>query len=299
MAATMIDMPVEMPARFLADRVFLDVRLASGDVLTLYTDTGGSLVLSKRVVDRLGLPYTAHPQLRDAFGPDAGATRMPPFGADQHIPQAEHDAVVATDMPDEGWEGLLGASWFFGHVWTWNYPAGTLRLEADSWRAPPDARIVPIRFKTDPDGTPNSGFPSFFVEIDGETLPMLFDTGAYTELTPEAHRNIGDDGPATRATSFVVASLFDRWRKTHPDWKVIDNGEVTTGSAMICVPNVRIAGFEVGPVWFTHRADRNFHEWMSQWMAERIDGAIGGNCFHRLIITVDYLGSRAYFQCPG
>jgi hypothetical protein len=299
MSAPIYDFSVRMPARFVADRVFLDVRFTGGDIATLYTDTGGSVILARPVADRLGVPQVPAPEFDDALGLGSGIARMPPFEPTQRIPQVECDILVATKVPEWVADGLLGARWFCGHIWTWNYPQRTLWLEADGWRAPSQARLVPILFKKDRDGTLNSGFPSFTVEIDGENVPMLFDTGATTELTPGAHREIGDDGPTTRAASFVVASLFNRWRKAHPGWKVIEHGEATTHSPMILVPNVRIAGFDVGPVWFTHRSDHSFHDWMSQWMGERIEGAMGGNSFHHLIITVDYPGSRAYFQCPG
>jgi hypothetical protein len=66
--------------------------------------------------------------------------------------------------------------------------------------------------------------------------------------------------------------------------------------AMIEVPRVVIAGRAVGPVWFTRRADKNFHQFMSQWMDKRVDGALGGNALSFFRVTVDYPSAVAVFE---
>jgi len=65
---------------------------------------------------------------------------------------------------------------------------------------------------------------------------------------------------------------------------------------MIEVPSIQVAGFTVGPVWCTRRADANFHKWMSQWMDRRIDGALGGSALRYFRITVDYPRAMAAFE---
>jgi hypothetical protein len=49
-------------------------------------------------------------------------------------------------------------------------------------------------------------------------------------------------------------------------------------------------------VWFTWRPDREFHEWMAQWMDMPTEGALGGSAFKTLRITVDWIGGRAVFE---
>jgi hypothetical protein len=95
----------------------------------------------------------------------------------------------------------------------------------------------------------------------------------------------------------IVDSRFNAWRKAHPDWRVIDDAQERTGSAMIEVPEVGLAGATVGPVWFTWRPDKNFHEYMSGMMDGRVEGAIGGNALSHFVMTVDYPGAAAYFRC--
>ena len=113
-----------------------------------------------------------------------------------------------------------------------------------------------------------------------------------------AQEALSDDRAATRATSFITDELFQKWHADHPGWRVIEEAEVGTGEAMIEVPEMRIAGYTVGPVWFTRRADRNFHEYMSQWMDRRIDGALGGNALREFRVTLDYFHGRARFEMP-
>ena len=107
---------------------------------------------------------------------------------------------------------------------------------------------------------------------------------------------MADGGPPERGTCFVVASIFDRWQEQHPDWRVIERADrIVKDEPAIEVPVVTIAGHDVGPVWFTARRDRNFHEWMSQWMDRRIEGALGGSLFRYFTIHVDYPNATACF----
>jgi hypothetical protein len=77
---------------------------------------------------------------------------------------------------------------------------------------------------------------------------------------------------------------------------MVENADGVSGSTMIEVPIVTVAGYQVGPVWFTARPDKQFDEWMSQWMDKKIHGALGGSIFQYFQITVDYPNAMAYFE---
>ena len=124
--------------------------------------------------------------------------------------------------------------------------------------------------------------------------PVLLDTGATTVLPTEAQKIIG--GPKLRAASMIVTEQITQWRKFHPDWPVIEHGQGGTGSLMIRVPDIRIAGYQVGPVWFTSRPNDNFRKDMSSSMSGPVEGAIGGNALHSLKMTVDYVHGYAVFS---
>ncbi|MER3546656.1 MAG: hypothetical protein C4338_03250 [Rhodanobacteraceae bacterium] len=154
-----------------------------------------------------------------------------------------------------------------------------------------------LGFKTDAHGERENDFPRIVIKVDGRALPMLLDSGAMTVLTPAAMRTLRDGLPAERATSMIVASLFDAWHKAHPDWRIIEDAQAGTHCAMIEVPQVEIAGKTVGPVWFTERPDKNFHQFMSGMMSGQVEGSIGGNALGHFVMTIDYPHAMAYFRC--
>jgi hypothetical protein len=295
-----------VPSRFEADRVYVQLQTEKGEPLELYTDTGGGgLVLSRAAAARLGIgvPEGNMPE-RPAGAQDA--PRVPAPRLAPSLPPLPEQAIVmprAAQIPrwPEQGDGFLGARWFAQGIWTWDYPNKQLVKERADWQPAPGARLVPLRFKTDPDGSRPTGFARVAVTIAQQELPMLLDTGAETYLTQEALAALGG-GERMRATSMISASLFDRWHREHPEWRFIPAAQETTRSDMIEVPDVRIAGLQVGPVWFTHRSDASFHEFMSSMMDARVEGALGGNALRTLRMTIDYPGARAAFcrsPCGG
>ena len=101
-------------------------------------------------------------------------------------------------------------------------------------------------------------------------------------------------------TGFLVFNHFTTARQTQ-GWvihshEVIEAAQSGTGARMIRVPDVRVAGIQVGPVWFTERPDRNFTVGMSGDMSGPVEGALGGNAYRDLSMTVDYPNGRAAFS---
>ena len=139
-------------------------------------------------------------------------------------------------------------------------------------------------------------FPRIRAEIDGKAFDLLLDTGATVNLSESAAAALKENGSRIRATSFIVASTFDDWTRRHPDWRVLPGADEFLKESMIEVPSVKVAGFDVGPVWFTRRPDKNFHEFMSQFMDRTVEGALGGNALRGLRVTVDYPNAVAYFE---
>lgn len=287
-----------LPARFVADRIFVEPRTVDGRTLSLFTDTGGGLFLDGRAVQRLGLPTSPG---------DEGATftRLPAFAPGSGIPAPQRNggklyvmpAAEAASNPMHTADGMLGEAWFGGRVWTWDYPREKLLLEGEDWRADPSATRVPLGFKQDAGGKRATNFPRITIRVDGKPIDVLLDTGATTVLGADAMKALADGQPAERATSMIADSTFKAWREAHPDWRVIEKAQSFSGAAMIEVPEVEIAGARVGPVWFTWRADANFREYMSGMMDAQVEGAIGGNALRHFTMTVDYPGAAAYFRC--
>ncbi|MCA9710860.1 MAG: hypothetical protein KDK70_33770 [Myxococcales bacterium] len=282
-----------LPSRFEADRVFLELRTEQGHPLRLFTDTGGGLYLLHHAVERLGLPVDRAP---GDDGQPVEVVALPPLDATTPMPPLvvlDGRLPVAHEDPFGGafGDGLLGQAWFRDRVWTFDYRDQALVLHPGSIDCD-DGSAVPLGF-LEQDGRRVASYPRIQAEIDGTVHDLLFDTGATVLLTEPGLRGLADDGPVARATSFIVRSVFDRWRAAHPDWRVIEHADRMAGDPMIEVPAVTIGELSVGPVWFTARADPNFHDFMSRFMDRTVDGALGGSALRYLRVTVDYPRARA------
>lgn len=293
-----------IPTLFEENIIFAVPVTTDGKPLKLLTDTGGGTFLLSSAVERLGLSGTTGtvmdgdqqmivaplPGFKPAGwipAPIQGDGRMPVFPAEGE----------GRSMADRGWDGMLGQAWFGDRIWTLDYPGRSLTLHET---VPPLAARVHetlLGFQTR-EGRRSSHFPRIQAEVDGEVLDLLFDTGAQSGLTPAAVQAMGDGTADFRASSFISRTVFDGWRSRHPDWPVIAQGEARTGMDLIRVANLRVAGFDTGPVWFAARPDRNFTEWMSQWMDRTIVGALRGSALRHFRITLDYPGSKAWFEAP-
>lgn len=308
-----------LPTRYEADRFYFVLTTERGDTLMLFTDTGGGLFVYAESAERTGLAVLGAEAIRRRFGagiPDqalreiggrlvelpagpAGLELPPlrtPFGEARVLPVRPPGAGESGERAALR-DGMLGQGWFAGRVWTFDYPGQRLLVQ-DALNAATVADHIEMKlgFRTSPDGTRQTNYPRMQIVVNADTLDMLFDTGATTLLTPEALQALGDGGSDIRATSFITASMFDRWSARHPNWRVIENAERDNGMAMIEARDVVIAGHTIARVWFTRRADSNFHEWMSQWMDRRIEGAVGGNALRYFRITVDYPNAVAWFR---
>lgn len=303
--AQSLNKPLILPVRYDEHRFYVEPVTENGTKISFYTDTGGGTFIYKTAAERLNLSSTF---LGKEGNTDIYAVQLPEFKPGISIPsvlQGEGKLPVyappATNSRAFGanWDGMLGERWFGGRVWTFDYPQKQLILRATGDVPQQKAQHqVSLGFKTDANGKRTINFPRIQVEIAGEILDLLFDTGATTNLSDSAHAALNDNRAKERATSFIIASMFEKWRKKHSDWRVIEQADMIGDlrEPMIEVPQIKIAGYEVGPVWFTCRRDGNFHQYMSQWMDKKVEGAIGGNALQHFRITVDYPKAIAVFE---
>ena len=155
----------------------------------------------------------------------------------------------------------------------------------------PHAVRVPLSFVHNQNGERGSDFPAVTLMIDGEPVPLLFDTGATAFPTPAGLT--AQHIPTVKGegvTSYIIKSVFEKWHAHHPEWRMIEKGDsLIQGTRLIEVPEITLGTQRVGPVWFTERPDRNFGpERMSLWMGQTVVGAAGANIYGRFRITIDY-----------
>jgi hypothetical protein len=294
-----------VPVRFVADRPYAAPVTDAGDTLLLLLDTGGGAnILHPGALDRFGLAGEWVHEENDSLLLAA----LPTFAAGSAVPLPGAASPSGSRLmvlppqqnaPDAG-DGMLGRTWFADRVWRLDYPGRKLLLlgegPSDSAAARSPHR-VPLGFQIDSAGQRTTHFPRIRVAIDGDSLDLLLDTGATASLTDAGWSAMQKDGqPRVRATSFIAQSVFDRWRERHPDWRVVEHADDVLDMPMIEVREVRVAGYAVGPAWFTMRPDRSFHEFMSQWMDRRVDGALGGSVLGRFRVTLDYPAGLATFE---
>jgi len=289
---------IRLPASFEAQRVHVHPVTEGGDTLRLHTDTGGRTYFYRGTVERLELPVrdstlsdrsmsvAACPDLERPEVLDRCAFGAPLVHARRPIEERLHPRA----------DGLLGTRWFAGRVWQIDYRSEEIRLLDSAPDGMADSpHTIPMGFPTDSGGERRSHFASIEATISGTSHPFLLDTGATLLLSEKGRAELG--GPGARGTSYVVASVFEEWRREHPEWTVIEGASIYGGgSPLIRVPTVRIAGHAVGPVWFVRRPDANFHGKMANLMDRPVDGALGGSLFRYFELTLDYPNARAHFH---
>jgi hypothetical protein len=296
-----------LPAVFDAGRVLLAPTDARGDTTIFVLDSGGGFnavaagtVQSRgiRTVLRGTPPDTMRVAPVGAFG-DSLELPVPRAGRPAHGYLAVTPELARMrPMYRAPVSGFLGSGWWADRVWSIDYLRHRLWLFSGSvlGRAPaqPSAHVVPLHFRVGPDGRRTTDFPRIRAEIDGDTLDLLFDTGATTFFSDSAMAIVADGAPQGRAGSFVPSDVFDRWQAHHPEWRVIERGEYGR-RALIEVPSMNIAGYTVGPVWWERRDSAAFHKLMDPLMDRPIQGSLGGAAFRYFAITVDYPAAMACF----
>jgi hypothetical protein len=290
---------------YLSDRFFAVGLTPRGDTMTLFLDTGDMSRVWEGTAERVGM-------LPKMVNTTRGAVRvagLPTFRSGHGLPQPSlglHQVIVTPPIDrfdtlmSTHTDGQLGTNWFAGRRWTLDYPAHRLVLHgARMPAAPAGAHQTPLGFPMDADGLRVANNAGFIVEIDGDSLYMLFDTGATVWLTDSALSAVNDGLPSERAISLAWGWLFNRWKERHPDWRVIPGADSMSKDALIEVPSVRVAGFDVGPVWFRSLSSANTpppaRPEGAPLLGSRVSGTIGGNVLRHFLIQLDYPRGLAWF----
>lgn len=290
-----------VPAQFVNGHVWLTPRV-DGRELRLFTDTGGGFnAISRDVASTMGLAM----ETVEADGQDMTLTAFPVFDADARLPPAPtyfmqgRLAVVEPAAFPFATDGFLGGRWFADGIWDFDYPAGTLHRLA-AFEPGPGMHGVNLGFQVGADGQRSMHFPSMPLNVAGEELHVLLDTGATATLGEDAAAAFGLPTGTPIGTSFIEREVFDRWTAANPGWRVLERGDALRGQSfrMIEVPELVIGGLAIGPVWFTERPPGAFQNYMASMMDRPTWGALGGSAFRHARMVVDYPAAKAWFVAP-
>ncbi|MEM7803371.1 MAG: hypothetical protein AAF545_00460 [Pseudomonadota bacterium] len=289
-----------IPTTFESDRIFANATAPDGQPVVFYTDSGGGYnAVTSSIAARYSLESKGEVQ---SDGSVTALVEFPEFLTDSGIPRPKHDRWLGGNLavvPDGRLEadGFLGSRWFAGGVWVFDYDAKTLAL-ADSSSPYASWVMTPLGFRSDKSGSRDLNFPRVTIEVAGESLEMLLDTGATALVTEESAPTLTARAGQRVGTSYIVRSIFERWQSQNPNWRVLVAGDAVLGKPMpmIEVPEITVSGVRIGPVWFAQRPDANFREWMSQMTDKTLDGAIGGSALRHLRFVLDYPAGEMYLQ---
>lgn len=201
---------------------------------------------------------------------------IPPMNAEMKF--------MTTCMPEM--QAFMGQSFFLGKAWTFDYKKQEVWVHTPLHAsAANDPDVLPLGFKKNQHQSKIFGHPSLTIEVDGEAIDVLFDTGATMVLSSAGKQSLGTD-QATLGGSFIAVSIYNKWRAEHPDWPHYPGADLA--GSVIEVPRVRVGGHEVGPVRFASRPDENWSQGMIASMDRVVRGAIGGTLLKHFKITADY-----------
>ncbi|NQZ21759.1 MAG: hypothetical protein HRT53_06820 [Colwellia sp.] len=288
-----------LPAKFENNQIFLVPTLPDNTQIRFFTDTGGGYnAISKELYEIYKWPTLVKIDGKDKVVLSA----MPNFQEGKSIPKGGTNNFMEGHLFIESQEnisktskvdGFLGGRWHAEKIIKFDYINQSMAI----YDSIDDVGIEQYHFlklgfqKQDEQYT--YAFPSIEIKVLDTIFPMLFDTGATAKLSNEA-KIILESNSTEIGTSYIVSSIFDKWRNENPKWQVIENADLLSGEAMIKVPEIQIGSITVGPVWFTRRADENFHDFMSSMMDRKVEGAVGGSLLKYLQVVIDYPKEIAY-----
>jgi len=292
------------------DRIYLKIPTIKSDSILVYTDTGGGftaiypnaiekLTLEEKVTrpeDEMAFIYAEDIILSNDYHPYIGKmseTEKPYFAAPSKEFMAKHS------FPQNE-EGFFGQYFFMKEIWTFDYLTQKVILHKESPIKSINANVLEIGFKKDEKGKTLYGHSSFEIVVNGEKIPMLFDTGATFSLSEAAQNKFKNKKRI--GGSFIAKSVFERWKAAHPDWEIIEGADIIKEGGeeytfdMIQVPVVKLGTYEVGPVWFSMRPDEAWSKGMIRSMDKVVKGALGGSALKYLIVTIDYKNELLEFK---
>lgn len=314
-----VNSTILIPTKFIrGERFYIRVPLKNGDTLNAFGDTGGGLSMilpstlkSKKLesISKTGIlkgimpmNYILFKDLTDnhsfpAPTPLQSVVIRHPFSRvnEPYLiipPNDEEISFMEKSMPEM--EAFLGQDYFMNSSWTIDYPNKQILVNTPlSESTVNQTNVQRIGLKKNSKNKSIYGHASMKIEVDGESIDVLFDTGATIVLSENGKKELNID-LKTIGASFIATSIFKKWREKHPNWKYYPKADMSKD--IIEVPKIKISDIEVGPVLFSQRPDENWSKGMIHSMDKVVKGAIGGSALKYLKVTIDYNSELIKFE---
>ncbi len=308
-----------VPTKFIeGERFYIKLPLSTGDTILAFGDTGGgNTMLLPNTVEKKKLQSLQHLGLlkgimpmhyvlfndivKDANFPQPNTMRA--FIIRTPFARVTAPCLVIPPMDDElkffaksipQMEAFLAQNFFLGKSWTIDYPKQQIWVNTPLSASDTSGAIIQkIGLKRNSHNQAVFGHASMVMEVNGEKIDVLFDTGASFVLSESGKKQFNTTN-LTLGGSFIAASIFEKWRKEHPEWKYYPKAD--WANDIIEVPFVKIGNCEVGPALFASRPDVNWSENMINSMDKVVKGAIGGSALKYVKVTVDFNSELIKFE---
>jgi hypothetical protein len=268
--------------------------------LRVLLDTGGFDLIESDAATRFGLeraPVELRSGKRETVAfPSWIASSFPPPSTRWLV--ARPNALHAGFAP--ALDATLGPAWLLDRVVTVDYPRGTIELGG-----PPDGgTAIPLTLAVGrPAATalPPEAYALIDVNVAGEPLTMLLDTGATARVRDAVRRRMPDAEPIHQVC-LIEESVLRRWHRAHPGWAYAASAFDVAGdkngasSAAILVPDLRIGTLQAAPTWFVERRDAATFAALSKALGKPVSGDLGGDALRSWRVTFDLHGERLFLR---
>lgn len=247
-----------------------------------WLDTGGgAVILAEPLVRTLRLELAGEPFVEE--GSQLTPVSSPAIFAGDQALSLQGVPTLMIDRPNVGpaafqASAFLPARFFRQFTVTFDYPGREVHLNTPGAAADAGAVVeAPVH--------PQSAFVRVELEIAGERLGFLLDTGA--------------------SYSMISSAVLERWHAAQPDWPVTRGaygcaqmlgGEDETALSMVRVPEARLGNVRLRNAGFITRPSGVFEAYMSAQMTAPVVGALAGNVLRHLRFTMDYGRERLHVQ---
>lgn len=255
----------------------------AGRLTRFLVDTGGgALMLTEAVAGELGLAVQ-----REAAAVEEGMSiapmETPRVEIDGYALDLESSRCAAVLERTSIIEGSTAEGFLPGHVLArhhviFDYPASRFTL----------ARPGALEPRGQPVSSPVQtwmGFPRIEIEVSGQKLGFLLDTGAsftMVSLTELDRWRTADDGLATMTGAVGEANMI--------------GGPMESDALLMRLPTLKWGPYTLSGVAAVSRPSGTFEKWMSDLMTAPIVGAIGGNVLRHFRVEIDYAKGTTYLE---